>query len=284
MGNIMDKNFKSHKNLMTVVILLGFVGFWFTQRYVAKSESLTTLFTNTYGSVALFGGVSALLISKYWGGVKSLIGRAVFVFGLGLLAQEFGQLMYAYYIYVQKVEVPYPSLGDIGYFGSVILYIYGAILLLRATGVQVSLKTAMNKVLAFLLPTILLTGSYFIFLRGYEFLWDNPLTVLLDLGYPLLQAVYLAIALLTFMFSRKYLGGAMRPAILMVLVALTFQYVADFTFLYQVQHETWAPGGINDLIYLISYGLMTFSLVRFENILQNLGGNKSQEVTEREVQ
>ena len=178
--------------------------------------------------------------------------------------------MYAFYIYVQKIEVPYPSLGDIGYFGSVILYIYGASLLLRATGAKFSLKSMGNKLLALILPFALLAVSYLIFLRGYEFDWSSPVTVLLDFGYPLLQATYLAIALLTFMLSRKYLGGIMRLVILFVLISLTFQYIADFTFLYQVKNETWAPGGINDLIYLISYALMSLSLLKFESVVKKL--------------
>jgi len=270
----MSNHSKNAKTIAVAFLSLAFIAFWVAQKYFgsvfANQDSATTLFTNTYGIVALIGGLFALYISKYWGGLKSLIGRAIFVFGLGLLAQEFGQLMYAFYIYVQKIEVPYPSLGDIGYFGSVILYIYGASLLLRATGAKFSLKSMGNKLLALILPFALLAVSYLIFLRGYEFDWSSPVTVLLDFGYPLLQATYLAIALLTFMLSRKYLGGIMRLVILFVLISLTFQYIADFTFLYQVKNETWAPGGINDLIYLISYALMSLSLLKFESVVKKL--------------
>jgi len=274
----MKNVFVSYKSAFITLLTMAFVAFWLLLRFTPGTfsdlDSATTLFTNTYGVVALIGGVFAILTSRKWGGSKSLIGRAIMVLGLGLLAQEFGQLMYAYYIYVQKIDVPYPSLGDIGYFGSVLLYIYGTWLLAKATGVKLSMKKMGNKVLALALPVILLAVSYSIFLRGYEFAGASPLTVVLDFGYPLLQSVYLALALLTLLLSTKYLGGIMKPVILAVLIALTVQYVADFTFLYQVQHETWSPGGVNDLIYLISYCAMSVSLAGFYGVFRKLNQGK----------
>ena len=80
-----------------------------------------TLFTGTYGLVALFGGALGVFISKKWGGINSVFGRAVLMFSIGLLAQELGQLIYFYYIYVLRLELPYPSLGDISIIQSPIL-------------------------------------------------------------------------------------------------------------------------------------------------------------------
>jgi len=183
------------------------------------------------------------------------------VFSIGLLFQEFGQLVYAYYAIVKEVEVPYPSIGDIGFFGSALFYIYGAALLAQAAGVKLSLKKLGPKLLALALPLILLATSYFLFLRGYEFDWSKPLTILLDFGYPFAQAIYIAIALLALLLSRKLLGGLMRNKILLIILALCAQYAADFNFLFQANRDTWTTAAYGDFLYAFSYTLMTLALL-----------------------
>lgn len=269
----MSNKLKNTRKTTIILLTLAFIGFWILITYFpAKFSNINaakTMFTNTYGIIAFIGGVFALFVSRYWGGYKSLIGKAIFLFGLGLLAQEFGQLMYAYYIYVKKIDVPYPSLGDIGYLGSVFLYIMAVYQLLKATGSKFSLVTISGKLQALVIP-LLLAISYMVFLKGYSFSGSSALKIILDFGYPLLQATYVALALLTFTLSRKYLGGIMRPVILLVLVSLIIQYISDFSFLYQVKQESWAPAGVNDLIYLVSYGFMSISLLGFESIFSKM--------------
>src|SRR6185369_3281343 len=106
-----------------------------------------------------------------------------------------------------------------------------------------------------------LIASYMIFLQGYEFDWSNPLRVFLDFGYPLGQAFYVSLAILVFILSKNFLGGLMRPKVLLILLAIAVQYIADYNFLYQAYNETWVNGGYGDYIYLISYFLMTFALI-----------------------
>lgn len=218
-------------------------------------------FSDTYGVLALIGGIAGIGIARAWGGFKSLTGKALMFFSLGLLAQALGQAVYSVYFFWLGEEVPYPSLGDIGYFGSVLLYIYGIYCLAKVSGARISLKTFSNKIIALLIPAVLLVSSYYIFLKDYEVDWSSPLTVLLDFGYPLGQAVYIAIAVLAFLLSRKILGGIMRGRVLLLLFALLVQYIADFVFLYQASHETWVAGGSDDFIYLLAYFSMAMALL-----------------------
>ncbi|MFO0702307.1 MAG: hypothetical protein U0514_00265 [Candidatus Andersenbacteria bacterium] len=179
-----------------------------------------------------------------------------------MLAQVFGQLSYAVGINVYHFTIPYPSVGDIGYFGSVFFYIYGVVLLARATGIRFSLKKYRGQLQVILIPALLLTLSYIVFLRGYVFDWSHPLRILLDFGYPLGEATYVSIALLALLLSRNILGGTLRSPLVLLLVALIAQYLSDYVFLYQAYHGTWLSGGINDYMYLISYFLMTIGLIQ----------------------
>lgn len=184
------------------------------------------------------------------------------MFSLGLLAQEFGQLAYAYLNFYKNTPVPYPSIGDIGYFGSILLYTYGVILLAKASGVKIRLNSFSKILQAILFPLIILSLGYSFFLPGYDVAWSNPIKIFLDFGYPLGQSVYISLAILTYILSKQKLGGLMKNKILFVLIALFVQFLCDYTFLYQSSRGIWVVGGFNDYMYLVSYFLMTLALLQ----------------------
>lgn len=227
-------------------------------------------FTLLYPLFSLWGGISGIFIAEKWGGFRSILGRSLLVLSLGLLSQFLGQAAYAYYIYIQGIEIPYPSLGDIGYFGSIVFYIYGVYLLGRAIGVKISLRSYLGQAQAILIPIVMLAISYIVFLRDYSFDWSSPLKILLDFGYPFGQAIYVSLAILAFTLSIKLLGGIMRSPILFLILALVVQYISDYTFLYQVSTEQWYIGGVNDYMYLISYFLMTLGLIQLGTALSRI--------------
>lgn len=223
----------------------------------------------SYQVVAIWGAIWGLFASAFWGGRKSVVGRLIIAFSLGLGLQSLGQSVYSFFIFTTG-EAPYPSAGDIGFFGSIPLYIYGSFLLSRVSGVSVSLRSFSRQILAVMVPIALLLASFFLFLYGHEYDPSSPVTVLLDFGYPLGQAFYLAQVLLIFFLSRKYLGGIMRWPVLTILIALSAQYLADFTFLYQISRDLYIPEGINDVMYLVAYFLMAVALIRLKLTFKNL--------------
>lgn len=211
--------------------------------------------------MSLLGGVIGLAISKNWGGFKSLLGKSLAFFSLGLLAQFFGQAAYAYLIYVKNVAVPYPSIGDLGYFGSIIFYIVALIYLGKVVRIKKKLISVPAQLLAYFIPIALLAGSYLFFLQSYSFSWSNPLKMILDFGYPLGEAIYVSMALVILILSRSMLGGIMRKPILFLVFTLVIQYFCDFMFLYQSNKGEWYVGGINDYLYFVSYFCMTIAVI-----------------------
>lgn len=256
------------------VILFILTVWWFVSPSVAvlPQDRFYGDFPSIYGVMALWGGVWGMIIASKWGFLKSVMGKAIIMFSLGLFAQVFGQLAYAYFAFYQHIEVPYPSLGDVGYFGSIPLYIVGVLYLAKVSGVKIGLKSVMNQLQAVIIPLVVLAGGYFLFLKGYAFDWSNPVKVFLDFGYPLGQAIYISLALLTVLLSRGVLGGIMKSKILFILFALFVQFLSDYTFLYQSSRGTWVAGGINDYMYLIAYFLMTLALLQLKTVLSKLDG------------
>lgn len=265
------------KQWQAKIALLIFVGFslWWvyiniiTQRNGFQYDYFGD-FGDLYGLMALWGAICGIFISFKWGGMKSLMGRAILFFSLGLFLQEFGQITYSiYYDFITR-EVPYPSLGDLGFFGSIPFYILGIFFLAKASGVKLGLQSVANKIQAVVIPLVMLVIGYWLFLRGYEFDWNNPIKTILDFGYPLGQAIYVSLALLTYLLSRKVLGGIMRNNILFILFAFCIQFLADYNFLYQNSKGTWINSGYGDYLYLLAYFLMTFGLLQLKTVLSKL--------------
>ncbi len=260
---LVDTFNKSWQAKVVAVFLVIVAVWWFTMYGRGLTEGTeNNLFTVTYPWAALWGGIWGIVAARHWGGRRSVIGRALLALSLGILLQFVGQVAYSYYIYVLGIEVPYPSLGDIAYFGTSIFYVYGLLLLAKAVGIRVSLKSISAQAQAVLIPLAMLILAYFIFLQGYEFDWSAPFAIFLDFGYPAADAIYLSLAILIFTLSRKVLGGMMRGPILFLLVALIIESIGDFMFPYQVSRETWYVGGTNDFTYLLAYSFMALALIR----------------------
>lgn len=234
------------------------------------SERFFGDFPSIYAIVALLGALWGTFIAQKWGGIKSVMGRAILLFSLGLLAQVFGQIAYAYFSFYKHVAVPYPSIGDLGYFGSIPLYIGGIFMLAKASAVKVSLHSFEKKLQAVIIPILILGIGYYLFLQGYKFDWSDPIKIFLDFGYPMGQAIYISLAILTYLLSKGILGGVMKSKILFVLFALCIQFASDYTFLYQSSKGTWIVGGVNDYMYLVAYFLMALGLIQFKTVIRKI--------------
>ncbi len=248
----------------TAGILFLAITVWFIYIHAfnqSVNEGLRQAWGSAYQVMALFGCIIGFMASRKWDGYKSLIGKAILFFSIGLLLQSFGQSVDSYYNYFNNTTIPYPSLGDVGFMGSVLSYIGGAWLLLKATGFQVSTRSLKKRLIAIIIPLIILITSYLFFIHGYVFNWSNPMKVILDFAYPLGQATYISIVLIAYLSSINYNLGAMKWPLFFLLIALAFQYLSDFMFLYQANAGTWIVGGANDYLYFMSYFLMALALL-----------------------
>ncbi len=265
---------------ITISLFAALSVWWLYVQYLSLTgnpsfDTVGQSFAATYGIVALWGGCIALVVSKKWGFLSSLFGRSLFAFSIGLFLQEFGQLAYSYYIYFMKIDIPYPSLGDLGYFGSVFFYIYGAYLLLKFLSISAKGRNIANKILMVLAPLVLLSVSYFLFLKDHEFTPGFSLVNILDIGYPLFQCFYVSLAFASLLFLGPQFSGTMKRGVLMILVALVSQYISDFVFLFKASRGTYVTGGVTDYLYLVSYFLMSLAIIELDLVFRRLKNGKS---------
>lgn len=259
---------------LLIIFFVILTVFWvITQTYFPETIDLQELYADSYFVLALFGGFAGLIASQKWGSTKSIMGKACILFSLGLFAQAFGQMVYSYYALYLNMEVPYPSIGDIGFFGSIPLYLFAVFLLGKASGVKFSKQTFSQRLTAVCIPVVILILSSVFFLNDYDFSNKSKIEVFLDFAYPIGQASYLSLTITVYLLSNKLLGGIMRNKVLFVLVALIIQYLADIIFLYQATHGEWTAGGINDYIYTIAYFIMGLSLIKIKLAYDELSRN-----------
>ncbi len=265
--------------LQTLLISLFviFVFWWTVFVFLNGATSENLLWGNTYQIIALLGAVGGIIISNnLLYGMKSsgLVQRSILYFSIGLLLQVFGQSVFGAYILLYKVNAPYPSLADVGFFTSAIFYICALVSLAGITGVKIKMRSFWQRTEAFLIPLAVLALSYFVFLQGYHAEWDHPIKIFLDFAYPLVEATYVSLALIILLFAKDLVGGAVKwPPLLL---AMIMQYLADFNFLYQVKNGTWTNYGYGDILYLLAYFILSISLtglgITYQKLIEN---NKS---------
>lgn len=225
------------------------------------------LYSLLFGLIPLFGSIVGLLISKSWGLFKSAMGRAVLFLSLGLLTWAIGNLIFAYYNFVENISAPYPSFADVGYIISYILWMIGMINLPHAIGGKFGLKKWYGKLLIVLIPLFVLAFSYYLIMlitKSNLILVHTKsyIKLFFDIAYPASDAVILSIALILGT-SYKFFGGKFKLSVYAILLGFCFQYVADFLFSYTTTVNFFYPGGFVDLIFTMGLFLLTFGLLGF---------------------
>lgn len=246
-----------------IVLFVYFISWWLILQFLYNDPYSSFLWPSLYLLIALVGAVGGIIISgnlRY--GMRScfLIERSILFFSIGLLLQVFGQIVYSTYVLAYKISIPYPSLADVGFFGSSLFYIRGLFYLAGITGIRLKLMSFWQKKEVILITLLLLSISYFVFLRDYQFDWNYPIRIILDFGYPFIESIYVGLALIILLYGKDLVGGVMNwPPLLL---AMFMQYAADFNFVYQIKNGTWIDGGYGDLLYLIAYFVLSYSLIR----------------------
>lgn len=258
--------FKNKVSYLIIALYVIVVLWWIKLQTTGVPTEEAYLFNWSYGLIGLVGSFYCIFsVSKIWGSFRSIIGKGLLYIPAGLLGQWFGLQIWTYYNLVLKVEVPYPSLADVGYFSLIPFYTLGSFMFAKAAGAKFSLRTLHGKFLAVVIPLVMLGVAYSLFVRDIGIDMTDWIKTFLDFGYPLGEIIPVSIALFTFTLSRKLLGGKMKGRILYLVFAFSFQFVTEYTFLYSVGNGTYINGGINDLLYATSYTIMSLGLISFKS-------------------
>ena len=257
---------------LSILLVLFYVAWWILLQLLAPTHDsvFNDYYADTYGIISGVGGLIGIIVAFRYGLLKSYVGRSISFFSLGLISQFLGQISYTILFYVYGIENAYPAFGEIFFLASIPLYILGLWYIGKSSGVTISLQSFKNRISVVLIPVLMIGISYSLFLRNYDG-QDLPFNIVfLDYVYPLGQALFFSLAMLIFYLTNNILVGIIRNKILFILFSFLFQYIADSLFIFETRAETWYAGGLSDLMFVISYFLMTMALIRFENIEEDI--------------
>lgn len=244
--------------------------FYVTNRAHAGDMSLgEALYQFALGLIPLFGGILGFFKSLRWGGVKSSVGRALLFISLGAICWGMGQMFWSlYYNIFTHVEIPYPSLADVGYSLSFPFLAAGLINLSKATGARFSLKHPAGKLLALFIIVAGMSAAYYLLIvvarGGVIDFTEGGLKLFFDLAYPLGDLAIFLSSLLIYGLSFNYLGGKYKFATLSIISGLLVLFIGDFSFSYTTTVGTYYNGHWVDMVLPTAWMMVVFGVNSFE--------------------
>lgn len=179
--------------------------------------------------------------------LKSTLGKSLFLISIGILSWGIGNAIWFYYNMALQVEVPYPSLADAGYLGLIPFSAAGLFLLLRSIKITLDKKTLIKLVL---LPLAVFILVYWIFISS-KLMEDVPLLQkILNVAYPLSDAVFLSFSLVILSMIK---GGKLFKPIAIICLGFIFQAIADFSFSWTTSAGTYYSGCWVDAFFALAF-------------------------------
>ena len=210
------------------------------------------------------GSLAGFTISKKWGFFKNPVSKAVFFLSLSLLSWALGEFIWAYYNFFLKANVPYPSWADAGFVANYPFWGIGMVYLGQASGAGLGLHKTSRKILLVLIPIIVSLFSWYfmvILARGGSITsGGGPLKVFFDIAYPAGDVILLTMGLLIFGLSFRYWGAQLKWPVIVILVGILSEYIADFGFSYTTTINTYYNGCLVDFTYATSLLILSFSV------------------------
>jgi hypothetical protein len=252
--------------LFYCLILLWGSSFYFLK---IKETEANYWYQFAFGLIPLVGGILGIVKAKAWGFFRSFVGRAIFFLSAGLTSWGIGQMFWSvYYNLILRVEIPYPSLADVGYILAIPLWALGIVNLSKATGARFSVKHLRGQILLLTIPIGAIILSYyllFVLARGGSIPVDGDgVKLFFDFAYPLGDLVILTLSLLVYGLSFTYLGGKYKIPIICIIFGFIIMYLADFSFSFVTTNMTYYNGHWVDILFPTAMVFMAIGINSFD--------------------
>jgi hypothetical protein len=235
----------SRADYLAGMLAVAFAVFYF----VAQSWGQELLVVSTDLVFILVSGacsfLSFLLVHRW--GLKSKLGIVRFGLFLAVFLWFLGESVWGVYEIVLHVNVPYPSVADVFYFGGYIPALLGLVQFLwffKETSTPRKLALAALSGLAI----ALVSGAILLYPLMNES--ADALTKLFDVSYPLLDASLVALAVMVAITFEK---GRFANDWLWIALGISLNGVADMAFSYGTLVGWYYSGHPIELLYVWSY-------------------------------
>ena len=252
---------------LLVILLLAWIVLTYSNIFTgAESTSLAKEIWSLSMQIVSFMGLWIAFARKQqtFRGQKE-IKRSILFLSLGLGLQILAHNLYYYYVFILQRETPYPSPIDIGYIGSAGLYLFGSFSIVKSLLGGFKVISKIHRAIGIIVFLAGILVAYPPLMNEPSSTMLHPTRILLDIGYPLLESAFVALALIVILNTKKIASRQIRGFVFCTFFALLSQYLADFSYTYLLDSGSWPDGRINDIFYLASYFLMSTAIIKFHN-------------------
>ncbi|OGD93293.1 hypothetical protein A2697_03030 [Candidatus Curtissbacteria bacterium RIFCSPHIGHO2_01_FULL_41_44] len=243
--------------IIFIFLLAIFVVLWVRIQILGIRDTNENYFFNFYSIIPIFGAFVGWLVAARFGGLKSVLGRAISMLAAGLLAWGLGGFVWLWYNLVFQVPVPQPSLADYLFVGAYIFWAFGTIYLAKAAGIRFfPQETFAGKTILVVVPVLLvvLITVFYILLRTgsssnlLSYVVFVPLLIYTGSILPLVLNLY---------------GGKFFKATGLVVLGFFILYLAGTSFFYSVANNTYYNGHLSDLFFAAGFSVISTGIALF---------------------
>lgn len=195
---------------------------------------------------ALLPTLSAYMAMKHFG-LKSILGRAMFAFSIGLFFWFIGEIVWAIYVIVYGIEVPFPSAADLFYLlGYPPLY-FGLISYLKV------FKDAFNRIvisISSIAGLIVIIVTSILIVPEALISSSNLIEGILSTIYPVFDSLLIILAV---MGAIIFFGGRIWMSWLLIAIGFILLGIVEISYYYQELLGLIWEGHPLELIWLWVY-------------------------------
>lgn len=232
------------KNKFVVLVFAVYllIVFWSISLYKLGLRDSSLNYLINVGYSTLFFASTILLASGLGSVADFYKRRSILFFGLACTSFGIGLVIWASYNIILKVEIPFPSVGDIFFLADYLLAFMGAYYYL------LSLKVPINKLFIFdsgviLVQWIIVISAIFNFIIKPES--KNLLAQIINTVYPLGSSLLVAMAVIAL---RINISKTKLPLTFLILAFIS-STIADILFSYRTNVGAYWNGDISDVMF-----------------------------------
>lgn len=257
----MDTLQKFHKKAFSLITIIGLstLALFLWLQYTGQTSG--TL--NNWGSIALGlnFAVSAGICFKYYKkmGDRGGVSKAILYTGFANTLFAIGTFIWSYYNFVEKIDIPYPSVADVPYILMTLAYAgaVGSLLQIYRSSTKISsVFVAVFVFIALVLLMLLTVGKPEI--SGELPFWEN----FFNFAFAFSDSIYVGSGAALLIIA----GGKIYKGIFVWVLGMFLITLADILFTYRAALDLVWNGDIADQMYVATAMIFTYAVILLAKI------------------
>lgn len=212
-----------------------------------------------YGTIFFMCGVISVMYASDFG-FRTNLGKMILFFGLGMIFDWAGGMIWVYYNLVLSIRIPYPSFADASYMLFAPCFVIGTLYMIQLYQTQITKRLIIDSILIICIAFIIIFG---LFARPDLSAGLSFIEKFTNIYYPFSDVIFASMALIVLRIGR----GKAHPSLYVFTSGIALQTIADLLFAYRSALGVYWNGDISDLFYTVSAFIISIGMIEIINSL-----------------